>query len=183
MVQRGEPRPSINHDLLHASTAETRTRMSKWHATLSRVWCCRNTIQERRNLLEVLPWNELRHVGQDNSIGADHRGELSPPIKHTTMRRVRTYTMHHRSFIQRHLLGRTIQRHLVGRGVSRHFLDREFHRALHATANQTPGQTNTLSLSAFRLYHRIRPGDHGILWTATVHTAATINKEADRRFN
>ena len=128
--------------------------MSKWHAILSRVWCCGNAIQGRRNLLKVLPRNNLRHVGQDNSIGADYRGELSPPVKHKTLRRVRTYTMHHRSFIQWHLLGRTIQRHLVGRGVpryfmgqavSRHFIDRKLQRALHATSNQTPGQTNTLN--------------------------------------
>ena len=139
MDQQGQPSPSIN--LLHASTAETRTRMSKWHAILSRVWCCGNTIQGRRNLLKVLPLNNLQHVGQDNSIRADHRGKLSPPIKHKTLRRVWTYTMQHRSFIQRYLLGRTIQRHLVRRGVpryfmgqavSRHLLDRELQRALHA---------------------------------------------------
>ena len=71
----------------------------------------------------------------------------------------------------------------MGRTVSRYILDREFQRPLNATANQTPGQTGVLYATAFPSYHQILPGDHYILWTGTVHRTATINKEADGRFN
>ena len=55
----------------------------------------------------------------------------------------------------------------MGRTVSRYILDRELQRPLNATANQTPGQTGVLYATAFRSYHRVHPGDDGLVRTTT----------------
>ena len=64
-------------------------------------------------------------------------------------------------------MGRGVPRHCMGQPVSRYILDRELQRPLNATTNQIPGQTGVVYATAFRSYHRVHPGDDGLIQTTT----------------
>ena len=102
----------------------------------------------------------------------------------TTPPGLRCSTILHEPSSSRHFLVRRLQRQLSWQWQEpRRSRLQGSQRSFDAAAKQTPGQTNILSAPAFRPHHQIPPDDHYILWTATVHRATTINKEADGRFN